>query len=319
MNYPKPYAPSTLKRLYAKLGLSEERIELLHRYLDAMANLYRIIPLRKAFEIFNRQNKPGISEKDFSAFSEIARREEHFYLIMGEDELYSDVEKGEPMDRLLIHESLILFGYDDFYEMAQAQGNKPYYIPPKKELLKYENERYYEKTVQTDAMQRFLEKDMKLSKEKVDELMFELHLTLCGLNFSLNQAVDVMDRHEVRFDTKSRAEKFATLYVEWSNHTRIPANRGYSPNGLFMRQKPTERIPKEISFGPGLIGALQNGDMDPEEFKQAIREMDLPSEALRQNMLENIENAQQQKPAKVGRNDPCPCGSGKKYKKCCGA
>ena len=22
--------------------------------------------------------------------------------------------------------------------------------------------------------------------------------------------------------------------------------------------------------------------------------------------------------APVGRNDPCPCGSGKKYKKCCG-
>ena len=25
------------------------------------------------------------------------------------------------------------------------------------------------------------------------------------------------------------------------------------------------------------------------------------------------------KPPKIGRNDPCPCGSGKKYKKCCGA
>ena len=23
-------------------------------------------------------------------------------------------------------------------------------------------------------------------------------------------------------------------------------------------------------------------------------------------------------PEKRGRNDPCPCGSGKKYKKCCG-
>ena len=23
--------------------------------------------------------------------------------------------------------------------------------------------------------------------------------------------------------------------------------------------------------------------------------------------------------SKVGRNDPCPCGSGKKFKKCCGA
>lgn len=29
--------------------------------------------------------------------------------------------------------------------------------------------------------------------------------------------------------------------------------------------------------------------------------------------------AEAPKSAKVGRNDPCPCGSGKKYKKCCGA
>lgn len=27
----------------------------------------------------------------------------------------------------------------------------------------------------------------------------------------------------------------------------------------------------------------------------------------------------QREAAKVGRNDPCPCGSGKKFKKCCGA
>ncbi|HOW60099.1 MAG TPA: SEC-C metal-binding domain-containing protein, partial [Candidatus Omnitrophota bacterium] len=37
---------------------------------------------------------------------------------------------------------------------------------------------------------------------------------------------------------------------------------------------------------------------------------------------ENGEAPAPQKPIinndKVGRNDPCPCGSGKKYKKCCG-
>ncbi|MBU4178438.1 MAG: SEC-C domain-containing protein, partial [Actinobacteria bacterium] len=27
----------------------------------------------------------------------------------------------------------------------------------------------------------------------------------------------------------------------------------------------------------------------------------------------------QRRKDKVGRNDPCPCGSGNKYKKCCGA
>ena len=30
-------------------------------------------------------------------------------------------------------------------------------------------------------------------------------------------------------------------------------------------------------------------------------------------------NLQSRQSVKTGRNDPCPCGSGKKYKKCCGA
>jgi uncharacterized protein YecA (UPF0149 family) len=33
---------------------------------------------------------------------------------------------------------------------------------------------------------------------------------------------------------------------------------------------------------------------------------------------EKAKTVRRQQP-KVGRNDPCPCGSGKKYKKCCGA
>jgi len=42
------------------------------------------------------------------------------------------------------------------------------------------------------------------------------------------------------------------------------------------------------------------------------------------NMFTNAggEDTPKRKPVtaekKVGRNDPCPCGSGKKYKQCCG-
>ena len=32
-----------------------------------------------------------------------------------------------------------------------------------------------------------------------------------------------------------------------------------------------------------------------------------------------LEGAPAASKPKAGRNDPCPCGSGKKYKKCCGA
>jgi preprotein translocase subunit SecA len=36
------------------------------------------------------------------------------------------------------------------------------------------------------------------------------------------------------------------------------------------------------------------------------------------NLVDEEASRQPVKSSKVGRNDPCPCGSGKKYKKCCG-
>lgn len=41
------------------------------------------------------------------------------------------------------------------------------------------------------------------------------------------------------------------------------------------------------------------------------------------NMNTNEDGSNKKEPVvrkdkKIGRNDPCPCGSGKKYKQCCG-
>ena len=41
-------------------------------------------------------------------------------------------------------------------------------------------------------------------------------------------------------------------------------------------------------------------------------------EELKKFYKEQKESTTIRKPKKNGRNDPCPCGSGKKYKKCCG-
>jgi preprotein translocase subunit SecA len=43
-----------------------------------------------------------------------------------------------------------------------------------------------------------------------------------------------------------------------------------------------------------------------------------PEEKLHELYLEQKKSGTIVKPKKIGRNDPCPCGSGKKYKKCCG-
>ena len=59
---------------------------------------------------------------------------------------------------------------------------------------------------------------------------------------------------------------------------------------------------------------------------QLMREkpQDMPRQKKRTMQLSHGDSAVKQEPVKregkkVGRNDPCPCGSGKKYKKCCGA
>lgn len=45
----------------------------------------------------------------------------------------------------------------------------------------------------------------------------------------------------------------------------------------------------------------------------------LPEERRKELYLKQKKSGTIVKEKKVGRNDPCPCGSGKKYKKCCGA
>lgn len=42
------------------------------------------------------------------------------------------------------------------------------------------------------------------------------------------------------------------------------------------------------------------------------------AEELKALYKEQKESTTIRKEKKIGRNDPCPCGSGKKYKKCCG-
>jgi preprotein translocase subunit SecA len=48
-----------------------------------------------------------------------------------------------------------------------------------------------------------------------------------------------------------------------------------------------------------------------EESEEGGEEQEVKTERVK---LKPIQRTQ----PKVGRNDPCPCGSGKKYKKCCG-
>ena len=50
-----------------------------------------------------------------------------------------------------------------------------------------------------------------------------------------------------------------------------------------------------------------------------LRKEVVKSNTIRTNDSDTSKSKRQPKKSeKIGRNDPCPCGSGKKYKQCCG-
>lgn len=62
---------------------------------------------------------------------------------------------------------------------------------------------------------------------------------------------------------------------------------------------------------------LQNKE-DAQKEQEAIEKMRAQMEEATENLQTNFEEKIEKKEKRIARNEPCPCGSGKKYKNCCG-
>jgi len=88
-----------------------------------------------------------------------------------------------------------------------------------------------------------------------------------------------------------------------------------------------ERIPELFHHGEGnhIMQGKKGPDLEAKLFTMlpdAVASLQEYANATRDDMEGHADNYQHpQQPLrveKIGRNDPCPCGSGAKYKKCCG-
>jgi len=68
----------------------------------------------------------------------------------------------------------------------------------------------------------------------------------------------------------------------------------------------------------GIYRRMLVDKVDVSDDKAVKKWMQKHPEVLQGGETVKIETVRREAP-KVGRNEPCPCGSGKKYKKCCGA
>jgi uncharacterized protein YecA (UPF0149 family) len=68
----------------------------------------------------------------------------------------------------------------------------------------------------------------------------------------------------------------------------------------------------------GIYRKMLLDNVDVKDDKAVKKWMQKHPEVLQGGETVKVETVRREEP-KVGRNDPCPCGSGKKHKKCCGA
>ncbi|HEY1424578.1 MAG TPA: preprotein translocase subunit SecA [Candidatus Acidoferrum sp.] len=99
-----------------------------------------------------------------------------------------------------------------------------------------------------------------------------------------------------------------------------PPQGGVPPQGSPQPGPPTRSRP----LAAAASAAARVADEPPAQLPAFAREMERKQQRQEKEMQYQSGTAQAEAPkpvragAKVGRNDPCPCGSGKKYKKCHG-
>jgi hypothetical protein len=139
-------------------------------------------------------------------------------------------------------------------------------------------------------------------------------------------------------------EMFEKHYMKWLD-TRLPALGGKTPRqtcntpsgrqqvAMMIRTIPEPmgpapvRVPRQAMLralgladeaGPGPADGVRPGPAEPTRA-EPLDDLRIPPD------LDDFDDGwahdlpMVRKSSKIGRNDPCPCGSGKKYKKCCGA
>ncbi len=142
------------------------------------------------------------------------------------------------------------------------------------------------------------EKEDKISTEELNRLIRHFYLT--KIDNSWQQHLEELEALREAVNLRAYAQKNPLLE--------------YKLEGFKIFDNLILNIKEEIAKNMIKIEIKLQGE-DNQTYRSPLR-----NSFTNMNLNTNQDSSQiQSKSNKVGRNSPCPCGSGKKYKKCCGA
>ena len=219
-------------------------------------------------------------------------------------------------DKVIVKEAL----KDNVYLRIEAsQGDKKFYIPSSDEIVEYTENGYPVSDPYYSRLKTFFIEELDRDLDKAEEYMPAIWNRVSMEN-SLADIMEMLGEQGIVFPSEKSMRKFVSLMTDVNNHTRMLSNRGWTPNEM-LRQMPAAPGGRKPAIVPMSSEAARLLGEAADELKERGFDVDLDynaDEITTMSMPDGISGRTVVGKKKIYPNDPCPCGSGKKYKKCCG-
>ena len=163
------------------------------------------------------------------------------------------------------------------------------------QMLEDQNASQLTQIVYEAAVQRYAQKEQMISEAGIDMREVERVVLLRSIDSHWKEHIDAMDQLRQGISLRAYAN-------------RNPVTE-YQIEGFEMFDSMVENIQMATVRGLSYLN-LKKEPVERERVSQPMYTSGGGDDSSKPNTV--------RKGAKVGRNDPCPCGSGKKYKNCCG-
>ena len=210
---------------------------------------------------------------------------------------------------------------DQYLDIARDQIDVAPYIPSRKEILELSGHGYPAGQEECRKLRAFFEDDLGEDPLQAEDLTEDCW-GMFNFGWSLKDVLEMLEEMDVRMESEKDVNKAVGLLVNLNNNTRMLHHRGHTPNEIRnmhnQGRKGPEAVLKKLGWtipgetGPG-FGPTPASVPAPASTRApaaAPAPASAPGPAAALNRTEGKK--------KIYPNDPCPCGSGKKYKHCCG-
>ena len=223
-----------------------------------------------------------------------------------ENPLYS--EKG-----IFVH--LQLFENEEFDYLLRQQMDKDFYIPSVQQIDEICRIGYEASSSAYKKLESFFIKKLKFSYEQAVTWCLQVWANSYE-GESPSKIINKMTEANIEFEEKMINE-LLELLVAAHNNTRMKENRGYKPSEM-ERKKSVDKMPTIVPASSNAAAILKDAAPQLEAMGVPV-DLNGNTDVIQTTMFPSGLNGEPIRvEKKIYPNDPCPCGSGKKYKKCCG-